>query len=130
MERRLSGCPVGDPSSRGCFRGGYLGAHLDGIDIDAATVLVETHFAFDEGVNRVITTNTDVLAGVPLGAALAEDDVAGNNFLAAKFFHSAALALAIATVLDATLSFFMGHDSLGKTFKNADSLRPRRSRVG
>lgn len=87
------------------------------IDIDAASLLVETHFAFNKGVDRVITPDPDIFAGVPLGAALAKDDVAGNDLLAAEFLHATALALAIATVLYATLSFFVGHDSLGKTFK-------------
>jgi hypothetical protein len=31
--------------------------------------------------------------------------------LAAEFFHAEALAAGIATVLDGTLSFFMGHKS-------------------
>ena len=105
------------------------GRNFDGINIDAATLLIKADFTFHERVDRVVTTDPNVLARVPLGAALAEDNVAGNHFLAAELLHSAALALAIATVLDATLSFFMGHDSLGKNFKWG-ALRPKRSRDG
>ena len=53
----------------------------------------------------------DVRAGMPLGATLANDDVAGNHGFAAIFLHTTALAVAVAAVFDATLSFFVSHGS-------------------
>jgi hypothetical protein len=46
-----------------------------------------------------------------LGTALADDDVSSNHGLAAELFHAEAFAARIATVLDGSLSFFMGHES-------------------
>jgi hypothetical protein len=82
----------------------------DRIDIHTTTILIEAHGAFHERIDRVITTDSDIFTGVPLGTTLAENDVSGDDLFAAEFLHSAPFALAIATVLDATLSFFMGHD--------------------
>ena len=48
-----------------------------------ATAFVELHCAVDERIQRVILANTDILAGVVLGAALAHDDVSGDTFLSA-----------------------------------------------
>ena len=45
---------------------------------------VEFDDAVDEGVEGVILAHADVLAGVVDGAALADDDVAGDAFLTAK----------------------------------------------
>ena len=84
--------------------------NCDRIDIDAATILIEAHFALDERVDREVTADSHVFAGVPLGTALTENDVTGNNGLTAELLHATALALAIATVLDTALSFFMRHD--------------------
>ena len=65
-----------------------------------------------KGPDRVITTETDIAAGFELGATLAEDDIAGDDRLAAEFFHAEAFADTIASVFDAALSFFMGHKKL------------------
>jgi hypothetical protein len=43
------------------------------------------------------------------GAALANDDVAGNDCLAAEDLHAEALRLRIATVLAATACFLVCH---------------------
>ena len=60
---------------------------LGGEDADEGAVLaafVELHHAIDEGVESVVLAHADVLAGVVDGAALADDDVAGDAFLTAK----------------------------------------------
>ena len=86
-----------------------LAAGLDGVDIDAATVAIEAHLAVDEGEDGVIAAEADTLAWVPLGAALTDEDISSDDALATEFLHAAALAVGIASVLDAALSFFMGH---------------------
>ena len=60
-----------------------------------------------QGEDGVVTAHAHSLAGVPLGAALADDDVARDYFLAAEFFHAEALAAGVATVLDRTLTFLV-----------------------
>ena len=82
-----------------------------GNDVDPPTTLVELHAAIDQCPNRVITAQTDILAGVELRATLADDDVAGDDRLAAEFFDAEPLADAIAAVLDASLTFLMSHMS-------------------
>jgi len=57
----------------------------------------------------VILAEADIAAGDPLRATLAEDDVACDDGFTAEFLDAEALALAVATVFDGTLSFFMGH---------------------
>ena len=55
-------------------------------DGDAAVRLVEFDGAVLQSEERPVTTDTDILAGVGLGAALADDDAAGaNDFAAEKF---------------------------------------------
>jgi hypothetical protein len=93
--------------SIGSVSGGQGGSD----DVHAAAFLVEEHAAIDESEERVVTTATDAKARMHFGAALADDDVSGDHGLAAEFFHAEALAAGIATVLDGTLSFFMGHKS-------------------
>ena len=47
---------------------------------------------FDECKERMIFADADVIAGVPLGAALAHDNVARETALAAEKLHAQALA--------------------------------------
>lgn len=86
---------------------------LDGVNIHAATVAVKADAALDERVDRVVTTESNVLAGLPLGAALAENDVAGDDVLTTEFLHAATLAVAVASILNTSLSFLMSHDCIG-----------------
>lgn len=60
---------------------------LGGDYADVAAVLtafVELHYAVDEGVKSVVLAHTDILAGVVGGAALADNNVAGDALLTAK----------------------------------------------
>src|SRR6516225_6408949 len=82
-----------------------------GFDIYAATVLVETHNAIYQRENGVIPSQAHVSPGEILRSALADDDVARNHFLAAKFLHSEPFADAIAPVFNAALTFFVRHYS-------------------
>jgi hypothetical protein len=79
------------------------------LDVHATTILVEEDFAVHESEDGVVTAKTDVAAWNPLRSALAEDDVACDDGFTAEFLDAKTLALAVATVFDGTLSFFMGH---------------------
>jgi hypothetical protein len=62
-------------------------------------------------VDRVIFAHVDVNAWVPLGATLADDDVARNDNFATELLYAEALAARIATVFNGSLSFLMSHCS-------------------
>ena len=68
---------------------------------------VEFDDAVRAGEEGVVATDPDVGAGTETGAALANDDVACDDRLAAEFFHAEALADAVAPVAYAALTFFM-----------------------
>ena len=89
------------------------GCNRHGVDIDPATFAVEADGAVHEGENRVIAAQADVLARHEPGAALADDDVAGDDDLRAKFLHAEAFADAVASVFDGSLTFFMSHTEKG-----------------
>ena len=61
-------------------------------DIDAPAISVEDDIARDQGKNGMVAADPDISSGVPLGSALADDDVAGDDDFAAKFFHAEPLA--------------------------------------
>src|SRR5262249_17836408 len=54
--------------------------------------------AFDLGEQSMVGPDADIKAGVPGGAALTRDDVAGNHMLATKHLDAKALALGITSV--------------------------------
>lgn len=82
-----------------------------GHHVDAAGVAVEHDAAVDEGEDGVVTADADAGTGVEFRAALADEDVAGDDGLAAEFLHAEALAARVASVLDGALSFLVGHGS-------------------
>jgi hypothetical protein len=57
----------------------------------------------------VIFAEPDSLAGMPLGPALARNDVAGETLLAAEQFHAETPACRIAAVTRRSACFFVGH---------------------
>ena len=58
----------------------------------------ELYLARDLGKDGVILAHADIVAGVPFGAALAQDDIAGDDGFATEFFHAQAPARRIAAV--------------------------------
>src|SRR5690554_854184 len=58
----------------------------------------ERHIAVDQGVDGVILAQTNAGAGVPLGAALTDDDVAGNDNFATELLDAETTASRITTV--------------------------------
>lgn len=80
------------------------------VNIDAAPRAVKADLPVDQSIKCVITSAADVLAGVKLGANLADDDAACGDGFSAESLDAATLAVAIATVAAAALAFFMCHD--------------------
>lgn len=65
--------------------------------------------AINESEDGVIAPKTDIPARMEFCAALAKDDVSRDNGLPAKFLYTEAFADAVASVLDASLTFLMSH---------------------
>ncbi len=61
-------------------------------DVNTAASLVEVDVAVRLGVDGVILAHVNVVTGVPLGAALADDDVSCHDNFAAEFLDAEALA--------------------------------------
>ncbi len=63
-------------------------------DIYVATraFVFELYFAIGEGKQSVIDTDADIVAGVPLRAALTHEDVAATNGFTTELLHAKALA--------------------------------------
>src|ERR1700758_965151 len=84
---------------------------FDRFDIYPSTVPVETYNAVYQSENRIIPTQPDVFPRQKFGSSLADNYVARDPLLAAKFFYTQAFTTAVASVLDTTLPFFMSHTS-------------------
>ena len=67
----------------------------------------------DDAVNkrkdRVVLAKTDIVAGVDVGAVLADDDVAGYDLLATELLNTKTLGIRIPTVLGRPATFFVCH---------------------
>jgi len=82
----------------------------DWIDIDPASSAIEADVAVDQRKDRVIAAEPNILAGLKLCPALADNDVACHDHLASEFLNPEPFADAVPAVLNATLSFFVSHD--------------------
>ena len=79
----------------------FRGFRHNGFDVDVfATKLAiaETHATVGECKKRMVFAQADVVARVPLRAALADDDVAGASSFAAELLDAEALRFRIAAV--------------------------------
>src|SRR3954454_22588119 len=81
-------------------------------DVGALAALAEADLALGHGVDRVVAAHADVGAGVPFRAALADDDVARDDPLAAVLLDAEPLAGRVAAVARATAGFLVCHDAL------------------
>src|SRR5258707_3221659 len=63
----------------------------------------------NECKQRVILAHADVVAGMPLGAALAHENIAGKRVLAAEQLHAKAPARRIAAVARGSACFLVSH---------------------
>src|SRR6266478_3333397 len=80
-------------------------------DVDAFALSVKEDDAVGQCEQRVVLAAADVAAGVEVGAALANDDAAAPNALAAVELDAQALAVRLAAVADRALTFLMSHVS-------------------
>src|SRR5690606_33698331 len=70
----------------------------------------ELDLAVDEREQCVVAAEADARTGVELGAALADDDVAGLDGLAAVHLHAEVLRVGVAAVAGRTTSLLVCHD--------------------
>lgn len=56
---------------------------------------------------RIVFTDTDIVAGMELRAALTNENVAGKHFLTVGTLHTKAFCLAVSAVVRRACSFFM-----------------------
>src|SRR5262245_37969725 len=109
--------PIGSAGSTGCRQTGMstvlLGRGLrhrnNGYDGAAFGFGAVFDASFDQCKKRMVLADADVLAGVPLGAALAHDDVAGKTMLTAETLHAQALASRVAPVARRSACLLVSH---------------------
>src|SRR5262245_32519835 len=97
----------GGKTDRLILRGFGGGRH----DVHAAAVLVELDRAIDECEERPIAAGAHIDAGKKPRPALAHQDAAGGDALAAVSFHAETFADAVAAVANAALTFLVCHKS-------------------
>src|SRR4051812_43804540 len=85
----------------------------------ALLAIVESDAAAGERKEGVILAEADIGARIDAGAALADDDVAADHFLAAELLHAEATASRITTVARATACFLVCHLELLRTYLSA-----------
>src|SRR4051794_36259821 len=76
-----------------------------GLELDATVTQCE---------QRMILAKPDIAAGVPLGAALARDDVAGDHGLTAENLHAQPLTVRVAAVTRGSACFLVSHNASPK----------------
>jgi hypothetical protein len=79
---------------------------------DGAGGFAEFHNAVAESEEGEIAAATDVFARMEFGAALTDNDVAGENGFATVLFNTKILRIAVAAVTAAGLTFLMSHDKI------------------
>src|SRR5665213_443635 len=65
--------------------------------------------AVDQREDRVIAAQSDIGAGMPFGAALADQDVPSDNALAARLLDPEAASFSVASVAGRSACFFVCH---------------------
>src|SRR4051812_2388829 len=66
------------------------------IDIDPSSAAIEANAAIDQCENSVISAEADIFTGQKFRPALADDDISGDDCLAAESFYTEPLADAVA----------------------------------
>ena len=69
-----------------------------GNDVHPADMAIELHPAGFKRVERPVASHADILAGDEFGAALADEDGARGDELAAEALHTQTFAMAVTTV--------------------------------
>src|SRR6185369_6181728 len=103
-QKRKGGMASHSPSSKP-DDGVGLGLRLHGDEGASAGGAMEGDLALDRREDGVILAHADIAAGMKLGAALAQDDIAGDHVLTAVALHAEPPAGAIAPVAGTTACF-------------------------
>jgi hypothetical protein len=74
----------------------------------AARDVLELNNTVNKSEESVVSTDTDVLAGMNRGASLSDDDVAGLDRLTVGLLHAETLSFAVTSVLSGADALFMG----------------------
>jgi hypothetical protein len=107
--RRFDWIPA-DLDMVGRLFGSGLRHHGDYRHVDAAFGLgAELDVTVYEGEQGVISAQADIASGMPLGAALARQDVAGHDGFTAENLEPEALAIGVAAVARGAACFFVSH---------------------
>ena len=80
----------------GCLFSGLQGNNRDNLAVFLGSAKLD--LAMDGCKNRVILADADAGSGVPGGAPLTDDDVAGDDTFAAEALHAKSAACGIAAV--------------------------------
>jgi hypothetical protein len=80
------------------------------LDADPAVSLIVLNHSILKGIERKVASLADILARMQLRAALADDDVAGNDGLIAEFLDTEPLRMTRASVAGSGLALLMCHD--------------------
>src|SRR3981081_689173 len=100
--------PLPEAFLRASGRGGRLRRN----DVDGGPVadaLLILHFALDDGIDGEVAAHQHAAARMHLGADLADEDVARNDFLPAEDLDAAVLPGGVAAVAGRALPFFVCH---------------------
>src|SRR5437868_6884691 len=73
-------------------------------------MMTKFDIAVDQGEQRVVTAHADMIAGLDLGAALANNNATCCNQLSIKAFYTEHLGVAVPAIAGTTHTFFMCHD--------------------
>jgi hypothetical protein len=101
-----------DPLKARLENPGRIRRKRGGVDRDLHAAFgagLELHGAVDQREDGVVATDADIAAGLHLGAALADDDVAGDHGLAAELLDAETTARGIAAVAGRAACFLMCH---------------------
>src|SRR6188768_2893395 len=102
--------PFGWERLFGSHLGRVLGRRREHVHLDlAARAGPEAHHAVGGGEQGVVAADPDILARIHLGAALADQDVAGQHLLAAEALDAQPLAVGIAAVARGAACFLVCH---------------------
>src|SRR5579884_3841778 len=93
---------------RRCLIGGRR-RRIDADLVPRLALVLELHHPVDEGVDGVVGAKPDVVARVPFGTTLPDNDVACHDAFAAVLLDAAVLRIRIAAVARGTDAFFMCH---------------------
>ena len=76
----------------------------------AANHNLELYLTLDEGIESIVRTDSDVSAGMDLGASLSYDDATRFNGLTTELLNAETLGFAITAVLGRTNTLLVGEE--------------------